>query len=394
MAEYLDKTGLTYLWSKIKAKLDAKTDALGKRIDNLILSSGNESSAEVIDARTGYDGTAYDTLGKAIREQVNDIYADLENLINKRYRLHNDKSRIIYSDLITENTQNYYTSLPIKLNAGRYKIDLSAWSNISVVTKCTEDGTPIEMIVVGNEKGLSTYTFTLSEECFVTFCYSTGTQQPIYLYTLDTTDKNKAFIGYKWCCIGDSLTEHNSKTAKNYEQYVSEKTGITVINLGVSGTGYKAGNNFYNRVQYIPLDSDVVTIFGGGNDLYANTPLGNITDTGFNTLCGCINETIDAIINRIPTVSLGIITPTPWADFPPTAPNNEMDLYSQALVEICKRRSIPYLDLYHCSNLRPWTKEGRDACYTKDDGNGVHPNEQGHKLIAPRFKALLESLIL
>ena len=30
-------------------------DALGKRIDNLILSSGTESSAEVVDARTGYD---------------------------------------------------------------------------------------------------------------------------------------------------------------------------------------------------------------------------------------------------------------------------------------------------------------------------------------------------
>ena len=26
MAEYLDKTGLTYLWSKIKAKFDAKAD--------------------------------------------------------------------------------------------------------------------------------------------------------------------------------------------------------------------------------------------------------------------------------------------------------------------------------------------------------------------------------
>lgn len=82
MAKYLDKTGLTYLYSKIKEKLDAKADktalnakadALEKRIDNLVLSSGNESSAEVIDARTGYNGKAYNTLGKAIRAQVNDI---------------------------------------------------------------------------------------------------------------------------------------------------------------------------------------------------------------------------------------------------------------------------------------------------------------------------------
>ena len=94
MAEYLDKTGLTYLWSKIKAKFDAKADktaldekadkttvnALGKRIDNLIMPSGKESSAEVIDARNGYDGTTYDTLGTAIRTQVNDINKDLDDL--------------------------------------------------------------------------------------------------------------------------------------------------------------------------------------------------------------------------------------------------------------------------------------------------------------------------
>ena len=97
MAEYLDKTGLTYLWSKIKAKFDAKADktaldakadkkdtyALGKRIDNLILSSGTESSAEVVDARTGYDGTAYPTLGTAIRKQVSELKGDLDGISNK-----------------------------------------------------------------------------------------------------------------------------------------------------------------------------------------------------------------------------------------------------------------------------------------------------------------------
>ena len=55
-------------------------DALGKRIDNLILSSGNESSAEVIDARAGYDGTAYETLGTAIRSQINSLSNDINIL--------------------------------------------------------------------------------------------------------------------------------------------------------------------------------------------------------------------------------------------------------------------------------------------------------------------------
>jgi lysophospholipase L1-like esterase len=70
-----------------------------------------------------------------------------------------------------------------------------------------------------------------------------------------------------------------------------------------------------------------------------------------------------------------------------------MTRYSNALKTICEYRSIPFLDLYHCSNLRPWTQEGRQACYTKDNGNGVHPDESGHKLIAPRFKVFVESLL-
>ena len=58
----------------------SEVDALGKRIDNLILSSGTESSAEVVDARNGYDGTTYDTLGTAIRSQVSELKSDLSNI--------------------------------------------------------------------------------------------------------------------------------------------------------------------------------------------------------------------------------------------------------------------------------------------------------------------------
>ena len=71
-----EKTWQSYIQSYIKSDVNA----LEKRIDNLILSSGTESSAEVIDARTGYDGTSYDTLGTAIRSQVGSLKNDLSNL--------------------------------------------------------------------------------------------------------------------------------------------------------------------------------------------------------------------------------------------------------------------------------------------------------------------------
>ena len=99
MAKYLDQTGLTYFWSKIKEKLNTKTDKeefnnsisnLNSRVDNLIVSSGSESSAEVEDARTGYNGKVYNSLGTAIRTQVNDIYEGLGSVIYPSVNFLND----------------------------------------------------------------------------------------------------------------------------------------------------------------------------------------------------------------------------------------------------------------------------------------------------------------
>ena len=207
--------------------------------------------------------------------------------------------------------------------------------------------------------------------------------------------------GKKWVVVGDSLTEVNSRTTKNYHKYIADETGGEVINMGVSGTGYKRndeyGSAFYQRIKNIPTDVDIVTIFGSGNDLSLFSEsnlsvLGDVTDTTTDTICGCINVTLDNLYARIPTVRLGIVTPTPWIGYPPYIENNKMELYSQKLIEICKRRSIPVLDLYHASNLRPWDETFRNLMYSRDNGNGVHPDENGHKQIYRFFLKFIETL--
>jgi len=213
------------------------------------------------------------------------------------------------------------------------------------------------------------------------------------------------FIGMKpkwadrtWVCLGDSLTENNSRTTKHYFDYIADKTGIKTVNLGVSGTGYMRRQDvnraFYQRVSDIPEDADVITIFGSGNDLSSGQSLGTVTDKGTDTICGCINATIDAIYERIPLARLGIVTPTPWVGSMPSNTSCGMAKYSEVIVEICKRRSIPCLDLYHESNLRPDDENFRKLAFSKDGGNGVHPDEKGHEIIAASFQSLLERLIL
>lgn len=211
-----------------------------------------------------------------------------------------------------------------------------------------------------------------------------------------TNDVNYIWENINWCCVGDSLTEVNSRTNKRYYEYIQDKTGINVVNMGVGGTGYKRGedtqNAFYQRVSAMPNNIDVVTIFGSGNDNTYFNNIGTPTDTNTNTLCGCINKTIDNLYSVNPLVKIGIISPTPWINHQPTD-NTKFKDYAEALKTICELRGIPYLDLYHLSQFRPNEEAYRALVFSKDDGNGVHPNEEGHKIISSHIYNFLNSLI-
>lgn len=209
---------------------------------------------------------------------------------------------------------------------------------------------------------------------------------------------NNVWNGKKWVCVGDSLTEVNSKTTKHYFDYVSDATGISVVNMGVPGTGYAGGqesnNAFHQRVANVPIDADVVTIFGSFNDITTGLPIGSVTDSGVDTIAGCINTTINNLFEVFPLVNLGIITPTPWPGYNPwngSAVGNE---YVQMIIDICKKRGLMCLDLYHCSELRPWQSSYLPLAYSKDNGGGAHPDETGHAIIAPKFQGFLNSLLL
>ena len=202
----------------------------------------------------------------------------------------------------------------------------------------------------------------------------------------------------KWVVFGDSLTAVNERTTKHYFDYIADETGINVVNMGDSGSGYKSEDDvstaFYQRIGNVPTDADVITIFGSFNDLGTGADFGTATDTGTTTIGGCINTTLDNLFSAYPLAVVGVVSPTPWVNANPTNEPNRASQYCDLLEQICKNRSIPYLDLFHSSLLRPWEASFRELAYTKDEGNGVHPDETGHKLIAPRFKGFLDTLIM
>ena len=201
----------------------------------------------------------------------------------------------------------------------------------------------------------------------------------------------------KWVAFGDSLTERNSKSSQFYHDYIREELNLEVVNMGSGGSGYKlkedTGFAFYQRISDVPKDADFITIFGSLNDSAADAPIGNASDVGTDTIAGCVNKTMDNLYSVNPIIPLGIIAPTPWNSSVLSDENNRHTQYARMLKAVCENRGIPFLDLYFESGLRPWESSYREIVYSNDNGNGVHPNEIGHRIIAPKIREFIKTLI-
>ena len=206
--------------------------------------------------------------------------------------------------------------------------------------------------------------------------------------------------GLKWVCLGDSITANNVASDKHYFDYIHDRTGIVTVNMGIGGTGYWRGYDsntaFYQRAANIPA-CDVITIFGSNNDTVSGSVLGNVTDTTTETVAGCINTTLSTIFTNHPVTPVGIIAPIPVGDKITTNVGNTLEVYSELLGEIASYRGVPFLDLYHTSNLRPQDATQRALLYSNEviDGytDATHPNNAGQKYIYPHFLEFIKTLI-
>lgn len=196
-------------------------------------------------------------------------------------------------------------------------------------------------------------------------------------------------VGVKCAVIGDSVIEAAAAPNAGLVELMAASTGAEITNLGVGGTGWMRGQEegtaYYQRVTTIPADTKRVIFYGSGND--RELALGDPADTGTETVCGCVNATLDAVYAHVPTAWVGIIAPAPWQYYPPYESGNAMEMLAHAIGAICRRRGVPYLDLYHSSGLRPWDDAFRELAYNNADG--IHPNATGYGLIAPQCSAFL-----
>ncbi|MGM9882919.1 hypothetical protein DN444_01515 [Lactobacillus reuteri] len=214
----------------------------------------------------------------------------------------------------------------------------------------------------------------------------------------------------KWVAIGDSWTAAGTlgNGVNNYTNYVADRLGVTMVNAAIGGTGYVAqngqyGDQFFNR--QIPADGDAYTILGSFNDVFVDDfKFGDVGDVDKLSLWGGMKATLDHIWSIKDNAVVGIIAPGPWGAFNPQNGNNwdKLNLkasevgeqYVATMKKFADYYSLPFLDLYHQSGLRPWDPNFIAKYYhgTSNTDN-THPNTNGHKIFAPKIAEFVNKLL-
>lgn len=170
---------------------------------------------------------------------------------------------------------------------------------------------------------ISTYwawsgTYRLPE--YLRFCVCKHIDVPVYSH-----NEGVQLNGKKWVAFGTSITDdifENSVEAPNvtgkYFKHLVHKSGMIATNFGLAGSSIVGkmlnmikGNPSDELVgkyyENIVPDADIITIEGFVNDYAENKPIGEITDTGDTTVCGCLYQAISHLRN-ISNATIVIIT--------------------------------------------------------------------------------------
>lgn len=198
----------------------------------------------------------------------------------------------------------------------------------------------------------------------------------------------------KLAIIGDSLSQPFNGVPLPYHRLLEAHDNFTVENFCRSGHGYymdeDADYAFWRQARRVTDDTDVCLIFGSFNDLKYYDHMGDVSDTGTSTICGCANTTFDTLSTNHVGLKVGVILPTPWGLYRPGYAKS--DDYVAKIKAICQKRGIPLLDLYHESGMRPWESAFNALYYYNSDY--THPNSNGHKeYIYPHVREFVKKLV-
>ena len=192
-------------------------------------------------------------------------------------------------------------------------------------------------------------------------------------------------VNMKYGALGDSITT-GATAQTTYPELVGSIAKVLVQNYGMSGTKIASSSSDPDYppmvTRYISMsdDLDIITVMGGTNDCSGEVPIGTDDSTDITTFKGALNVLCAGLNTKYVGKRLGFITPLQRTDIY----NESQENYVNAIKTICAKYSIPVLDLYHSGNI-PYGA-------TSLLGDGVHPTNEGLKVIARKVAQFINTL--
>lgn len=216
-------------------------------------------------------------------------------------------------------------------------------------------------------------------------------------------EKLDVLNGLKMAALGDSNTIGYPTGIKSYAQIAADALGMQLYNYGIVGSRLADLNNLGQAnpmsERYVGMidDADVVFVMGGTNDFRNSVPLGTINDTTNDTYYGALKVTAEGFINKYWTgkgvegskKTLFFIIP-PKHNANSAVVNNQLT-WRQAVIDVCRMYSLPYLDFYYLSTITPDLMRTQDG-YNPFIPDAIHPSQEGHNRMGKVLAGFIKSL--
>ena len=200
---------------------------------------------------------------------------------------------------------------------------------------------------------------------------------------------NSPLMNKKIGFLGDSITNGYGVDTP-FRVLIANNTSAIQVNYGINSSTLSNYNGGSNPVveRYVNMDNDLdyVCVLIGTNDWGAGVPLGEENSTDTTTFNGALNVLIEGLLNKYPNKKIMFMTLLQRRNA--TVNAGILDKCN-AIKNRCAYYSVPCFDLYS-QGLNPHIDNVNNALFYNADG--LHPNTQGHILLANKIQKWLESI--
>ena len=226
--------------------------------------------------------------------------------------------------------------------------------------------------------------------------------------------KNKVVVGgtvsplanKKILFNGDSICQ-GVVNGGGYAKIIKDLTGCLIENRAIGGGTLTTGDNTKHRIvddiSNMSDIADIVCFEGGINDYWGKRTLGTMTpmsdwtsELDETTIIGALESIFRQSLNKWQGVPICMIFTHPiqktrWNTG--YSGGHTMEQQTEALKEVCKKYSIPFVDLMNESGGFNCNLDYIAAKYTTNS-DGCHPNEVGYKrFYVPQIIKMFEKLL-